>query len=113
MAQSSVIYENTAAFNTFLNEYQSSVNFVNENTDEAAALIGKYDIIKEAAAKKALPYCNITLMRGSVMADTVRGYWNVLFEADPASVGGKLPAGADISDSDPELAPFYLGSISE
>lgn len=113
VAQSSVIYENTAAFNTFLNEYQSSVNFVNENTDEAAALIGKYDIIKEAAAKKALPYCNITLMRGSVMADTVRGYWNVLFEADPASVGEKLPAGADISDSDPELAPFYLGSISE
>lgn len=79
------------SFYDFLDEYQASVDYVNENTDEAAELIGRYDIVKAPVAKKALPYCNITLLRDEVMAEAVKGYWNVLFEADPASVGGKLP----------------------
>ena len=55
VAQKSVIEENTAAFDDFLGEYQASVDFVNENTDEAAELIGGYDIVKAPVAKKALP----------------------------------------------------------
>ncbi|MGN1090030.1 MAG: ABC transporter substrate-binding protein [Huintestinicola sp.] len=79
------------SFYVFLDEYQASVDYVNANTDEAAELIGGYDIVKAAVAKKALPYCNITLLRDEAMVKAVNGYWNVLFEADPASVGGKLP----------------------
>ena len=56
-----------------------------------AELIGNYDIVKAPVAKKALPYCNITLLRGEDMRSAVTGYWNILFEADPKSVGGKLP----------------------
>lgn len=91
IAQGSTIEENTAAFDIFLDEYAASVEFVNSNTDEAAALIGGYDIIKEPVAKKALPYCNITLLRNNEMIDAVKGYWNVLFEADPTAVGGAVP----------------------
>ena len=74
-----------------MDEYQASVDYVSANTDEAAALIGGYDIVPEPVAKKALPYCNITLLRNNDMANAVNGYWNVLFEADPTSVGGEIP----------------------
>lgn len=91
VAQKSVIEENENAFGTFLDEYQASVDFVNENTDDAAELIGGYDIVKAPVAKKALPYCNITLLRDDAMKQAVTGYWNVLFEADGTSVGGSVP----------------------
>lgn len=91
---------NPGAFDTFLDEYASSVDFVNSNTDEAAALIGGYDIVNEPVAKKALPYCNITLMRDNDMRETVKAYWEVLFEADPTSVGGSVP----------DDSAFYSGS---
>ena len=91
IAQKSVIEENTVAFADFLGEYQASVDFVNENTDEAAELIGNYDIVKAPVAKKALPYCNITLLRREDMRSAVTGYWNILFDADSKSVGGKIP----------------------
>ncbi|MBQ7783635.1 MAG: ABC transporter substrate-binding protein [Oscillospiraceae bacterium] len=91
IAQNAAIDENKPAFNTFLDEYQASVDFVNSNTDEAAALIGGYDIIKEPVARKALPYCNIALLRDSEMISAVKGYWNVLFTADPTAVGGAVP----------------------
>lgn len=91
IAQAGKIEEDPNAFNIFLEEYESSVEFVNNNTDEAAELIGGYDIIKAPVAKKALPYCNITILRDDSMKTAVNGYWNVLFEADKTSVGGSLP----------------------
>lgn len=91
IAQKSVIEENPEAFSIFMEEYAASVDYVNANTDEAAAIIGRLDIVSEAVAKKALPYCNITLLRNEEMKTAVNGYWNVLFEADPASVGGAVP----------------------
>lgn len=91
IAQSDIIEKNPAAFDTFLSEYESSVKFVNENPDEAAELIGGYDIVKTPVAKKALPYCNITLLRDDDMKTAVSGYWSVLFEADKTAVGGSLP----------------------
>ncbi len=91
IGQKSVIAENTGAYDKFLEEYAASADFVNANTDEAAALVGGYDIVPEPVAKIALPLCNIRCIRGQEMRDAVNGYWGVLFEADPASVGGTLP----------------------
>ena len=53
--------------------------------------------------KIALPYCNITLLRGEDMRSAVSGYWNVLFEADPKAVGGTLP----------DDGAFYMEMINE
>ncbi|MBR6954142.1 MAG: ABC transporter substrate-binding protein [Clostridia bacterium] len=77
--------------NAFLDAYAASVAFVQENNDEAAALVGKYEIIPEAVAKKALPACNIVFIEGEEMARKLSGYLTVLFEANPASVGGQMP----------------------
>lgn len=84
--------ERPDALNRFLEEYAASVAFTNEKTDEAAALIEEAGIIPKAAvAKKALPNCNIVLVTGEKMKAQIGGMLSVLYEAAPASVGGKLP----------------------
>ncbi len=83
---------NGAALADFLAKYESSVKFVQSDNDGAAALIGKYDIVPEAVAKKALPACNIVFISGNDMKNKLSGYLQVLFDSDPKSVGGKLPA---------------------
>jgi len=78
--------------NEFLSRYHASVDFVNNNVDEAAELVGKYDIVPAAVAKKAIPECNIVCITGAEMKTKLGGYLKVLFDNEPKSVGGKLPA---------------------
>lgn len=80
------------AVEDFLAEYEESVNFVNNNLERAAELVEKFGLFKAAVAKKALPYCNITLIRNTRMKEMAEGYLNILFEQNPNSVGGALPA---------------------
>ena len=83
--------EHPEAVSTFLKHYQESVEFVNANTDDAAALVGKYDIVPEAVAKKALPACNITFVSGDDMKAQLGGYLEELADQNAQAVGGKLP----------------------
>ena len=91
IARNEVIEKNKEAFTAFLKDYQNSINYVKEHTEEAAKLVDKHDIIKEAVAKLAIPECNITFIAGDEMKKAVDAYLNVLFEANPQSVGGVLP----------------------
>ena len=91
VARREVVEQNPAAVNAFLQEYAASVNWVNENTADAAALIGEYGIVDAAVAEKALPYCNIVCITGSEMKEKLSGYLQVLFDANPATVGGAMP----------------------
>ena len=83
--------ENPDLLDAFLKEYAASVDYVNSNLDDAAALCEKYGIIAADVAKAAIPYCNIVCFTGDEMKDQISGYLEVLFEANPASVGGELP----------------------
>ena len=91
VARKDVVEENPDAVAAFLNDYAESVEWVNSNVADAAALIGSYGIVNAAVAEKALPHCNIVCIIGKEMKDTLSGYLQVLFDADPASVGGTLP----------------------
>lgn len=91
IAAKNFVDSNRDAVNLFLAQYEQSVNYVNKNTEEAAKLIGRYDIIKEEAAKQALPNCNITFISGTEMKDKLSGYLNVLYNQNPQAVGGTLP----------------------
>ena len=76
----------------FLVEYARSVEWVHENTAEAAELVAQNGIIESpAVAEKALPHCNIVCLTGQAMYEKLSGYLQVLAEAAPESVGGKLP----------------------
>ena len=91
VARSEFIENNKEAFDAFLTEYAASAEYVNTNMEEASALVEKFDIFKAAVIKKALPYCNITLLRGEDMKSKVNGYLTVLYKQNPQAVGGTLP----------------------
>ncbi len=76
---------------SFLEEYEASTKWINENVEEGAALVEKYDIVKAAIAKKAIPYCNITCIYGEDMVEPLNGYLGVLYNENPTAVGGSLP----------------------
>lgn len=75
----------------FMERYQESVTFVNDHAEEAAKIIGNYDIIPEEVAKKALPECNIVYIDGAEMKEKLSGYLEVLKQENPQAVGGTLP----------------------
>jgi NitT/TauT family transport system substrate-binding protein len=76
----------------FLAAYQQSAEYTTGQLDDAAALVEKFGIIPKAAvAKQAIPRCNIVYLAGSEMKTAVSTYLEVLFTANPQSVGGTLP----------------------
>ena len=79
------------ALAAFLERYAASTAFVNEQPAAAAQLIEGYGIVRAAVAEKAIPACNIVFLTGQPMTDAVSGYLQVLYEQDPAAVGGALP----------------------
>lgn len=85
------VNEHPEAVEAFLKEYAASTEYVNENVAEAAQLVGQYDIVDAAVAEKAIPYCNIVCITGEEMKTSVQGYFQVLFDQNPQSVGGSLP----------------------
>lgn len=91
VARKEFVASNPAAVGAFMEHYEASVKFVNENVEDAAALIGKYDIVPEAVAVKAVPDCNIVFITGDEMKQKLSGYLAVLLEQNPKAVGGKLP----------------------
>lgn len=92
VARRAFVESNPAAVAAFLEHYETSVNYVNENVEEAAELIEKYDIVLAAVAVKAVPECNIVFIAGDEMRQKLSGYLAVLLEQNPKSVGGALPA---------------------
>ena len=106
VARKEFVEAHPAAVSDFLEQYSASVDWVNANTADAAALIGEYEIVDAAVAEKALPYCNIVCITGGEMKEKLSGYLQVLFDADPASVG------ADPTDESSGLPAddFYYGA---
>lgn len=94
VVQQKLLEENPQAVAAFLEEYESSTRFVTDpaNLDTVAEWVVNREIIGKAAiAKKAIPQCNIVFRAGGEMKSTAEGFLNILFEANPQSVGGALP----------------------
>lgn len=82
-----------AAFAAFMDGYKASVEAANKDVEGTAALCEQYGVVAKAAlAQKALPQCNIVFETGDEMKTDLETYFSVLFDADPTSVGGTLPA---------------------
>lgn len=83
---------NPGVIEAFLTDYEASVQYVNENVADAALLVEKRGIMASAAlAEKAIPNCNIVCIEGQEMKDILSGFLQVLYDANPKSVGGALP----------------------
>lgn len=86
------ITEHKADVDGFLEDYEKSVQYVNGNAKDASTLVADTRIVPSAeVAEKAIPNCNIVFLTGDEMTTVVDGFFKILYEANPASVGGKVP----------------------
>lgn len=92
VARTAFVEAHPEAVSAFLDQYASSVEFVNTHVEDAAQLVGSYEIVTAEVAQKAIPACNIVFIEGSEMKDKLSGYLTVLFDQNAKSVGGALPA---------------------
>lgn len=85
--------QNGQAVADFLADYERSIRTVSENPRQAAPAVARFGLApSEAIAEKAIPDCSLTFISGAqAMKEAVQGYFEVLFDADPASIGGQLP----------------------
>ena len=92
MVRTEFAQQHPEAVAQLLKDYSASSEWVNTNVDEAAALTEKFINVKTAIAKKAIPLCNIVNITGNEMKKAVSSYFKILFDQNPAAVGGKMPA---------------------
>ena len=93
VVRNAFLEEHPDAVEAFLADYKASIEAAQSDVEGTAALCEKYGLIPKAAlAQKAIPECGITYVDGADMKEQLSGYLNVMFEANPKSVGGALPA---------------------
>ena len=94
VARTDYIEENPQGVEHFLTAYQDSIAYMSDpaNLEDAAQLVAQYGITPNAAiAKSAIPQCNLVCLTGEEMKSVLEDYYQVLYDADPASIGGALP----------------------
>ena len=87
--------ENPDAVKILLSDYKKSCDMVSSDLVKTAQhlvdnKIGNITDIE--IAKTAIPKCNIKYMDGEEMKAAVSGYLDILYNSNPASVGGEKPA---------------------
>ncbi len=93
VARKSFIEDHPDDIKLFLDRYAKSIEHVLSDVDASAELVAKYEIVGAAAiAKQAIPKCGIVCITGKDIQPAIEGYYQVLFDAAPASIGGKMPA---------------------
>ena len=86
--------EQPQAVTDFLTEYAASIDYVNNHVEQAAQLVAQYGITPSAqVAQAAIPQANLVCITGLDML-SIQNYYEVLYQADPASIGGSIPDGA-------------------
>ena len=91
-ARTAFIQEHPEAVDEFLKNYAATVDEVLADVDASAELVAKYEITGNAQiAKLAIPDASIVCITGKDLKPALEGYFQVLYDADPASVGGAMP----------------------
>ena len=77
----------------FLQEYKAAVNYLLENTAEAANMIAAQGVFAKAAvAQKAIPNCNLCFVAGADMQTALGQFLEIMAGVAAPSVGGAVPA---------------------
>ncbi len=76
----------------FLKQYEESVKWVLENPKDASMMVEKNEIMPSAAlVEKAIPFCGISFVTAQEAKINLNSFYKVLFDSNPASVGGAMP----------------------
>lgn len=85
------IEENEDVLQTFLKEYEKSIQFAKVNFDETAEIVERMGIIPEGIGKYSIPNCNLDFIEGQDMTSLLRDYLTNLYKFNPDLIGGFLP----------------------
>ncbi len=100
VVKTSPLKENPEVIKTFLNELETSINWVKTNPMDAGNLGKEIGLgVTGPLISKAMPRLNLGFKSANNAKKELEAYYQVLFNSDPKSVGGKLPT-----------ADFYLVS---
>lgn len=92
IARTDFVAKHRAAVTAFLTEYQASIAKATTDVDGTAALCEEFAIIPSAAvAKLALSRLGLTYLAGEQLETGIKGYFQVLYAANPKSLGGVIP----------------------
>ena len=99
VARSEFVKEEPKAVEDFLQEYRASIEYIRDtetqdvsDPESPAAMVAEFELTPNAAiAAAAIPQCNLTFLSGREMWETLDAYYQILFQADPAAVGGAVP----------------------
>ncbi len=91
--------EHPETVRVMLEEYGASIDYMTDpenltlSTDlNPAKLLEKYELVPAVVAQQALEQANLTFITGGDnMRDAIQGYYEVLYAANPASIGGGIP----------------------
>lgn len=95
VARREYVEANPNAVEAFLTAYEESIAYMTDESvrAEAGALVAEFGITaNDKIAMKAIPQCNLVCIRGQEMKDLLVSFYDVLFQANPAAVGGAMPA---------------------
>lgn len=98
VARTEFVEQNPQAVADFLEEYQESVEYMAIGDALSSAPGNKSKLVADLGltanadiALHAIPMCNLTFIAGEEMRNQLQTYYQVLFQADPSSIGGMLP----------------------
>lgn len=92
IARSDFIADHPDAVKLFLEDYRASIQVAKTDVEKAATLCETYKIIPKAAvARQAIPNCGLVYVSGNLMKTRLSAYLKVLFDYNPAAIGGALP----------------------
>ena len=77
----------------FLEAYSASIDYLTSGEEDVGAVIENTGIFtKGAVAVKAIPNCNLCFITGQEMQTAMSAYLEIMHDAAPESIGGKLPS---------------------
>lgn len=80
------------AVENFLIEYKKSIDWVNNNKDQAGTLVEKHGVgIQAQIAEAAIPRTNLKFEEAQQAKDAVKNYLKILYDFSPKDIGGKMP----------------------
>ena len=80
------------AIEAFLEEYEASIAYLNEDVAAAGSLIEETGVFTNGAvAAKAIPNCNVCFLTGEEMKTAMTQFCDILFTLEPAAIGGAVP----------------------
>ena len=94
VARTDFMDEHPELVEQFMADYKASIDYMTDpaNLTEAAKLVAASGITaNEGIAQRAIPQCNLTCTTGDEMRSAIQAYFDILFTADPSSIGGGNP----------------------